>query len=116
MPLMNISFTAIQKPFDQYGQVRENRFRYTGPTSYATGGDTTRAGAGATTDSYVFQLGTVANFPAGIALDANGANPRLVVWRRSTERVLWFVPSTGAEVANGTDLSGYTVELAVVGS
>ena len=112
---MNVNLSANAKPYDQYGQVRVSRFRYTGPASYATGGDLAKAGTGANTDTFVFGLGAVVNFPTAIALDANGANPRLLVYNPATYKVRWFVPNTGAEVAAAVDLSGFTADLEITG-
>jgi hypothetical protein len=68
-------------------------------------------------------LGTIECFGAGssfIAVDAAGANPRLGIYTPDANPELggvvrWFVPNTGAEVAGGTDLSGHSVDLEIIG-
>jgi hypothetical protein len=80
---------------------------YTGPASYATGGDSFAAGD--------VSLGIIESVDPGIALDANGANPRLLTWNPTTQKMQWFVPSSAAEVAAAVDLSGYTVRVQVFG-
>lgn len=108
---MNVSLAANAKPHDRRGQVDVRRFRYTGPASYATNGDSADGTTGITT----FGLGAVVSFPSPVALDASAATPHLVVWIPSTRKVKWFVVSSGLEVANGTDLSAYTCECVVEG-
>jgi hypothetical protein len=80
---------------------------YTGPSSYATGGDPL-------TPSDV-KLGTIEHLTLGVAVNASGASPRLLVYDYTNQKVLWFVPNTGSEVAAATDLSGYTVALSALG-
>jgi hypothetical protein len=78
-----------------------------GPSSYATGGDPC-------TPNALF-LGVGESIPSVTALDASGANPRLVVYDYVNEKFKWFVPNTGSEVANATDLSGYSFRIEVAG-
>lgn len=78
----------------------------TGPASYATGGDPCAPNA--------LFLGALEFVPPIIALAA-GAAPRLVVYDYTNEKFLWFVPNTGSEVANATDLSGYSFRIEVAG-
>lgn len=104
---MNVSLSANAKPYDQYGQCRVSRFDYTGPASYVALGDpTNNTGANVT----VFGLGAVIHCPAHFALDADGTNIRLVVYDKVNKTMRWYVPNTGAEVAAGVDLSGFTVD------
>lgn len=97
---------SIGNYFDASGSFLRRVERWTGPSSYATGGETCSAST--------FGLGTLIKGPNGIAFD--GTNVRLVVWQPSTNKLLWFVPNTGAEVANGVDLSAYSLQFEVVGN
>jgi hypothetical protein len=80
-----------------------------GSTGYVTGGDPVAAN--------VLFLGLAESVPSAIALDTAGAgaNPRLVVFDHNNLVMKWFVPNTGNEVANATDLSGYRFRLEVAG-
>lgn len=78
---------------------------YTGPTSYVTGGDPIApADVG---------LGTIDLLLVATAY--NGTDVRLVHYRTGPGKILWMVPNTNAEVANGTDLSGYAASFLVAG-
>jgi len=79
--------------------------RWTGPTSYATGGETA--------DPSVFGMGTLVHGIQGIASD--GTSTRLVWWNPATNKLMWFVPNTNVEVANGTNLSTFSIQFEVVG-
>lgn len=109
---MNVSLSANAKPYDQLGQVRVARFNYTGPVSYpntgTTLGDPVKNTGSSTT---VMGLGAIVHCPAHVALDVNGANPRLVVYDDVQKTMRWYILSTNAEVANGVDLSGFVVDV-----
>lgn len=80
----------------------------TGPASYTTGGDSFNANT-------VFGWNSIdALVFCGEAWDG-GAVARLLVWDRVNQKVLWFVPNTGAEVAAAVDLSAFTVVVMAVG-
>jgi hypothetical protein len=89
---------------------------HTGPTSYATGGETIGTsnnltgistqglsvidfvdGGGSVSGTYF-----VISYPVGTG-------------SRKTYKLLWFVTATGAQVANAVNLSAETVRLVVVG-
>lgn len=90
------------------GSKRGNLFTYTGPSSYATGGDSKAASD--------FGLGRLLFLDfAGVAYSSAAGATRLVVYSRTTGKFLWFVPNTGAEVAAATDLSGYSLSVLAVG-
>lgn len=79
---------------------------YTGPASYVTGGDSFVAGDA--------NLGRILKWGATLARNAGGTI--YLLWYDATNaKVLWFVPSTGAQVANATDLSGFTAVIEVIG-
>jgi hypothetical protein len=96
--------------------IRDRRaLTYTGPTSYPNSagnvGDPITAGD-------VF-LGTidVLDLPS-VVLDVNGLNPLLVVVQPVTRSLLYrihFLTIAGAETANGTNLSTYSIDFEVLG-
>ena len=72
--------------------------------SYVTGGEPIDAAALGL--SFVFGVyGTLSNGSAVLVGNFDFAN----------QRMRWFVPNTGAEVGNGTDLSTYTGTLLITG-
>ena len=81
--------------------------RYVGPASYATNGDSFTAQESG--------IGVIEQVIFGVAVNAAGAAPRLLVYDYTNSKVRWFVPNTGDEVAAATDLSGYTVRTQVLG-
>jgi hypothetical protein len=80
---------------------------YTGPVSYVTGGDPIAgADVGCGTIDYI-------DFAGGGAY--NGSNSvYLPTYIPATGKVIWYVPSTNAEVAPGTNLSTYTARVFIV--
>lgn len=97
---------SIGNYFDASASFLRRVERWTGPSSYATGGESCPPST--------FGLGTVVRGPNGVA--TNGTDTRLVVWNPSTQKLMWFVPNTGAEVANAVDLSAYTLQFEVIGT
>jgi len=80
--------------------------RWTGPTSYVTGGEDVSPG--------VFGMGKVI---AILALPiTDGTTARLAVWNIATQKLQWIVPSTNAEVAAAVNLSTFTGALVVFGN
>jgi len=92
--------------FDSSGSFLRRVARWTGPTSYATGGEPATPGA--------FGLGTIVTASFTPALDAAGANTRVIAWNPATQKVQWF-SAPGTEVTAGTDLSGYSAQFEVIG-
>lgn len=78
---------------------------YTGPASYVTGGDSLVPGD--------LKLGVIDAIFFTVA--RSGTTIRLLVYDKTNEKVLWFVPNTGAEVAAATDLSGFTADMLALG-
>ncbi len=76
--------------------------RYTGPASYAAGGDTALAA-----DVGLSQIYGV------YGVITNGSAVRVAIWNFTTQALQFFVPNTGAEASG--DLSGYTGTLLVTG-
>src|SRR5436190_14977150 len=102
------TITRLGNFFDRTNQTQRRIFQYTGPSSYTTGGESVTP--------EVLGLGKVFVLLAGNgAWNSVAAAMRLLVYDVTNKKVLWFVPNTGAEVANGTDLSGYTTNLEAIG-
>ena len=93
--------------FDNSGSFLRRIARWTGPSAYATGGEAATPAS--------FGLGTIVVASFTPALDATGVNTRVVAWNAVTQKVQWF-SAPGTEVANGTDLSGYSCQFEIIGS
>ncbi len=80
---------------------------YTGPASYATGGDPFVAAD--------VKLGQIDVLLMGGSARNSSSTLRLLSYDRTNNTVVWVVPNTGSEVANGTDLSGFTAGFEAIG-
>lgn len=98
MPLVA---TTIPDRHDKSGSKSRKFWQVTGPTSYATGGE-----------SLSFGLGRVELVLADHA--TNGTDLRIVQWDYTNSKLKWF-DLAGAEIANATGLSAYSVRLEVIG-
>ncbi len=81
--------------------------RYTGPASYATGGDPVNA-------STELGMGGVYAVEGNITSGSGGA-VRVLAFDYVNQKLIWFVPNTGAEVANAQDLSTFSGTLTFYG-
>jgi hypothetical protein len=90
-------------PIEYSGTRRRSTFLYTGPVSYVNpGGDPITAAE--------VRLGAIDYMPTMIAFD--GASViRLLVWDYTLNAFKWFIPNTGAEVANAVNLSTFFVRI-----
>ena len=79
---------------------------YTGPASYATGGDPIDPNTAVRMGKINQILGLIAS---------NGTSTYLLWYNSTTGKIMWFVPSTNVEVAAAVNLSGFTARLLVVG-
>lgn len=100
-----ISFDAVKGGFDRSGAYERRVVKYTGPSSYATGGDSF--------PPETLRLGFIAGV-VGLVI-GNGSAVRLGWWDATNKKLLWYVPNTGAEVAAAVDLSGFVGNLEVIG-
>jgi hypothetical protein len=101
---------------DTFGGHLFNAIDYSGPTSYVNTGVGTTSGDTISHRMFGFEntietiigasVSQSGNFQAVDQVVQNGVGP----WR-----IRWFVIATGAEVANGINLSGETVRLAAIG-
>lgn len=94
MTLNETSFPARDRLNDRL--VRE--VRYSGPLSYATGGDPVNAGSELGMGEVYGVYGTI----------SNGSAVRIPFFDYANQKILWFIPNTGAEVAAAVDLSGFS--------
>jgi hypothetical protein len=106
MPIDNSNATLTEIPFRDKTAVYLRRvFRWTGPSSYPTGGETVNL-------TNTFGIGRVVAVLAQPA--TNGTDLRLVVWDRANSKMKWF-DLAGAEIGNGTDLSTYSFLAEAIG-
>lgn len=83
-----------------------------GPVSYTTGGFPLPS---STANAAPF-MGTVEVVLGGeVFRAADGASVRLGAWVTTTKKMQLFVPETGAEVANGVDVSTYKARVKLIG-
>lgn len=81
--------------------------KYTGPTSYVTGGDPVAAADMA--------MGRLEHLDLSPAIDAGSTGFRTLAWNPTTNKVVWFVGTTGVEVANGVDVSAFSARFEAIG-
>lgn len=101
---MNISETSFPAR-DRLNDRLVRQVRYTGPASYATGGDPVNA-------STELGMGEV-YFVAGVI--SNGSAIRIPYFDYTNQKLVMYVPNTGAEVAAAQDLSGFSGTLTFMG-
>lgn len=99
------TFTDTVRTRDAAGIRARRVLDLAGPDSYTTGGDPITAGE--------LRLGVIEHIPDFLAY--NGTAVRLVHYDPDNETLVWIVPNTGAEVANGTDLSDYVARIEPMG-
>ncbi len=92
--------------FDKSGSKERRLIAYTGPSSYATGGDSL------TPESISLK---VIETIVGLVL-ANAAITTVYwgVYDQTNKKILWF-SATGTQVPNATDLSGFTGRFEAIG-
>ena len=104
--MATLNYNVIKNPF--VGQnLRGTVGRYTGPASYVAAGDSLRP--------QELKLGQIAALIFEPAINAAGTI-RLLVYDIANETVQWYVPNTGSEVADATDLSGFNARFSAFGS
>lgn len=102
--MATLSRNATFGGFDRTGSYSRRVLGYTGPTSYATGGDSLTPEE--------CQLGKIAAV-IGLTI-SNGTNVYTGYWNPSTKKVLWY-SATATEITNATDLSAFTGRIEVIG-
>lgn len=104
MPTISL---AVARGRDIAGVRRRTVGRYTGPASYVTGGDPIAPGD--------VGMGRIEFFDFELA--SNGAGTfRLIQYDHASGKAIWVVPNTGAEVANGTNISAFTARFEALGA
>lgn len=98
---MPLDTTTIPDRHERTGAKIRKFYRVTGPTSYATGGESLNVGL---------------SRPELVLADhaTNGTDLRIVQWDYANGKLKWF-DLAGAEIANGTDLSTYAARVEVIG-
>ena len=94
---------AFPQP-DRTNQTQRRNVTYTGPTSYATGGDSMPPES--------VGLGKI-HAILGLTI-SDGTNVYFGYYNKTTEMILWY-SATATEIANGTDLSTFTGSFEVIG-
>lgn len=93
---MNLSETSFPAR-DRMNDRMVRQVRYTGPASYATGGDPVNASSELGMAEVYLVVGNI----------GSGSAIRLPFFDYATQKIQWFIPNTGAEVANAVDLSTF---------
>lgn len=103
MPTIDLT---VARPRDVAGVRRRTIGQYTGPASYATGGDPFVAGDAG--------LGEIEKMIFAIARNVAGTAIRFVTYDHTNGKAMWFTDSS-TEVAATTDLSTFRVRFEAVG-
>lgn len=102
--MATLSRDVTKGGFDRSNSYSRRVLGYTGPASYATGGDSLTPEE--------CQLGMIAAV-LGLLI-SNGTTILWGFWNSSTKKILWY-SATGTEVTNATALSAYTGRIEVIG-
>jgi hypothetical protein len=102
--MATLSRDATKGAFDRSGSYSRRVYGYTGPASYATGGDTLTPEQ--------CSLGMIAAV-LGLTI-SDGTTVYWGYWDPTTEMILWY-SATATEVPNATDLSTFTGRIEVIG-
>lgn len=93
--------------FKDVAGIRQRRVAtYTGPSSYVTGGDSFT--------NRDIALGKIEMIHFELAVNSSGT-VRGVHYDHTNAKARWVVLDTGSEVANGTDLSGFSARFEALG-
>lgn len=107
------SLFVSSRGLDVWGHEKISPFVYTGPASYATGGEVVLPGS--------VKLGTIEWVFAGVGIAvSDGASAVLFVWNPLTAKLQAFWGQAGSasallEVSNGTVLNGYRAFMVACG-
>lgn len=102
---MPADLTNSARPInDKSASFHRKVVRWTGPASYTTGGETL--------DPDNTGMGRVR---AVVGVISNGSAVRVPWLDVANQTLLWFIPDTGAQVANGVDLSTFVGQLEIIG-
>lgn len=106
---MASTLTLTNARYRDTAGVRQRRIvTITGPASYAS--------LGMTLAPADVALGTIECVAGGDSFVASsGTAVRIVVFDRVNNKLIWFVPNTGAEVAAAQDLSAFSARVEIIG-
>ena len=99
------TLTLPRRPADTWNTHKVAHRQYTGPASYVTGGDALVA--------QDVKLGTLDLALFEPATD--GTNIYALMYDLTNAKVVWYDPSTAAEPAAATDLSGFSAQGLFIG-
>jgi hypothetical protein len=102
--MATLSRDATKGAFDKSDNYSRRLYGYTGPASYATGGDSLTPEE--------CSLGFIAAV-VGLVI-SNGVNIYWGYYNTTTQKILWY-SATATEIPNATDLSGFTGRFEVIG-
>jgi len=105
--MATLNFNVVKNPFVSQN-MRGTVGRYTGPASYANG-------TGDSLTPQELKLGQVAALIFEMGINAGGTIYQ-PFYDIDNQVVLWYVQDTGSEVADTTDLSGFTARFIAIGS
>lgn len=100
---MTLNRDAFPQP-DKTDSTQRRNLTYTGPASYATGGDSLPPQS--------IGLGKI-HAILGLVI-SNGTNVYWGYYNKTTQKILWY-SATATEIANTTDLSGFIGAFEVIG-
>jgi hypothetical protein len=84
--------------------------RYTGPASYVAGGDPVNASGDLGMGEVYAVEGRIGNNGGTVSTAI-----RIPFFDYAAQKIMWFIPNTGAEVAGAVDLSGFAGTLTFYG-
>lgn len=105
MPIVTATNSRIDPFADKSAGALRRHFAYTGPVSYEAGGEALGFNQ--------LGFGTV-NEVHGLTI-SDGTSVYLGWYNRTTDKVLWFDPTSGLEVTPATDLSTFVGQFEAVG-
>src|ERR1700681_2674083 len=101
-----VDFTQFRGE-DESATKRRTQGIYTGPASYATGGDPLLPAD--------LKLGQLDYLDIGTAADAPFTTAYTVVYDYVNQKAIWLVQTTGLQVANATNLSAISCRFEAIG-
>ncbi len=102
----NVDFTKFRGE-DGSNTKRRMQAIYTGPASYATGGDPFLPAD--------IKLGQIDYLDLGTATDAPFTTAYTLVYDYVNQTIIWLVTTTGLQAAAATNLSGFTARFEAIG-